>query len=323
LILSNAVLTDTVIAKSDYPSKTIRIICPYSPGGGYDRQARGIAPFLQKHLPNNVSVIVENIRGAGSLMAAHNVWKSKPDGYRIYQSPVSANMIDEFLNPKEVQLKMAEFEWIGQYTRDIRAIGIHPKMKINTWEELMERSKKKPIKFGTGGVSSSQAREGGLIAAMTGLKLRFIHYQGSKDTQAAMARGEIEMTQLSFTSMMRWGDDIRIFVLWNDERHPLIPDVPTAVEIGVPKDIYEKSVSLPVVGSARALAVAPGTPPQIMNTLRKAFNDSMADPEYKAWLKKVKQLHGPIIEGKDFRSIILSMQKALKENRDLIKQVVK
>jgi tripartite-type tricarboxylate transporter receptor subunit TctC len=158
---------------------------------------------------------------------------------------------------------------------------------------------------------------------MTGLKLRFVHYQGSKDTQAAMARGEIEATQLSFTSMMRWGDDIRIFVLWNDERHALIPDVPTAVEIGVPKDIYQKSVSLPIVGTARALTVAPGTPPDILKVLRTAFNAAMNDPEYKAWLKKVKLIHGPIVSGEAFRKKIVSMEKSIRDNADLVRQVVK
>jgi tripartite-type tricarboxylate transporter receptor subunit TctC len=321
--LSVSIISAPAFGATDFPKETIRIICPFSPGGGFDRQARGIAPFLQNHLPNKVSVIVENVRGAGGLVAAHQVWSAKPDGYTIFQSAVGPNMIDQFLNPKEIKFRMAEFEWIGQYRKDIRAIGIHPKLAVKNWNDFMELGKKKSILFGTSGVGSPQAREAQLIAAITGLNIGLVHYQGSNDVQAGMARGEIDATSINFNSLIRWGDDGRIFVLWDDERHPLIPDVPTALEAGVPKEQYQKIMSLPVVGTPRAFAAPPGTPPEVLKILQDAFMAAMNDPGYKAWLKKAKDIYGPVIAGDNFGKSIKLMDKSIKENMDLMQSIAK
>jgi len=318
-----ALVSNAAFSAGDFPAQTIRIICPFSPGGGFDRQARGIAPYLQKHLPSKVSVIVENVRGAGGLVAAHQVWSARPDGYTIYQSAVGPNMIDQFLNPDEIKFRMAEFEWIGQYRKDIRAIGIHPKLGVKSWQDFMARSKKQSILFGTSGVGSPQAREAQLIAAITGLNISMVHYQGSKDVQGGMARGEIDATCINFNSLLRWGEDGKIFVLWDDERHALIPDVPTAMEAGVPKQQYQKIMSLPVVGTPRAFALPPGTPPGVVNILRDAFTAAMNDPDYKAWIKKAKEIYGPVIAGDNFGKSIKAMDLAIRENKELMQSIAK
>jgi tripartite-type tricarboxylate transporter receptor subunit TctC len=138
-----------------------------------------------------------------------------------------------------------------------------------------------------------------------------------------MARGEVEAVQLNFNSLLRWGDDCKIFFIWERKRHPMIPHIPTALEMGVPEKEYTKIMSLPVLGTPRALALAPGTPPDIVKIVRKAFMGVMKDDKYKAWLKKARQIYGPVVPGEDFGKVLNNLDKSLKENMDLIKKLAR
>lgn len=321
LAVSLVWLCNPANSSTDYPKRNIVIIVPYSPGGGFDTQARGIAPYLEKHLPNKVNVIIKNMPGAGGLVAAHHVWGSKPDGYKIYQSVVAGALISQYLNPKEVSYRMEKFEWIGQYQKDIRAVAVNPKLPIHNWKDLLEFSKKQPVLFGTPGLGSAPYKESKLISKITGIPIDLVNYPGSSACQAGMARGEIQAINLNFNSLMRWGDDCRIIFIWDDERHPMIPDIPTAVEAGFPKDAYRKIMDLPVIGTPRAFAVAPGTPQEILTVLRKAFMQAMNDPGYKAWIKKAKQIYGPIVSGENFTGKIQEMNQNARDNIQLIKSL--
>lgn len=308
---------------TDFPAKEIRIICPYSPGGGFDVQARGIAPFIEKHLPNNVPVLVENMDGAGGLLAAHSVWNSSPDGYTILQAQVSTFMVEQYLNPGEVSFKMDEFRWVGQYQKDIRAFAVRPDMSIESWDDLVEYANSKGLLVGTAGLGSPPFKEAQLIAQLSGLKFDYVHYPGSSDVQAGFARKEVDAINLNFNSLMQWEaeGDAKILFIWDDQRHEMIPDVPTALEFGVPEDLYNEIMSLPVIGTPRAFAAPPGTPDEVLEVLRKAFMDAMNDPEYKAWTKSAKQIYGPIVPGDEFDKVIGTMDRAISENLELIKSL--
>ena len=319
--LSLSLLSNVAHSKVNYPRRNISIIVPYSPGGGYDTQARGIAPFMEKYLPNGVHIVIRNMPGAGGLVATHHVWNSKPDGYKILQAVVSGTLLEQYLNPKEIKYKMEKFEWIGQYQKDIRALAVHPKLPINNWNDLVKYSQKRSVLFGTPGLGSSPYKESKLLSKVTGIPIDLVNYPGSSACQAGMARGEIEAINLNFNSLIRWGKDAKILFVWDDQRHPMIPDIPTAVEAGLPKDDYKKIMDLPVVGAPRAFAVPPGTPQDVLKVLRKAFLQSMNDPDYKKWIKKAKQLYGPIIPGEDFKKVIQEMNQNANNNIKLIKSL--
>jgi len=319
--LSVAVIGAGACGAADFPKRSISIIVPYSPGGGFDTQARGIAPFLEKYLPGKANVIIKNMPGAGGLVATHHVWNSKPDGYKILQCVVAPSLVEQYLNPKEISFRLAEFEWIGQYQKDIRAVAVQPKLPIKNWNDLVAYGKKQPILFGTPGLGSPPYKESRLISKVSGIPIDLVNYPGSKECQAGMARGEIEAINLNFNSLMQWGDDARTIFIWDDERHPLIPDVPTAVQAGVPQDVYDRIMAPPIMGTPRAFAVPPGTPAEIVNILRKAFMQAMNDPGYKAWIQKAKQIYGPIVSGEDFNNVIKKMNANVRENLALIKSL--
>lgn len=309
--------------KSDFPVREIRLIVPFSPGGGFDIQARGIAPFIEKHVPNDVTVLVENIDGSGGLVAAHAVWNAKPDGYTILQSQVAISLVDQYLNPQEVSFNMSDFTWIGQYQKDIRAFAVRPDLPIDNWDELVEYAKSNTLLVGTPGLGSPPYKEAKLISVLADIPVDYVHYPGSSDVQAGFARKEVEAINLNFNSLMRWetDGDAKILFVWDDQRHPLIPNVPTALEAGMPESLYRKIMSLPIIGTPRAFACPPGTPDEVIDILQKAFMDAMNDPEYLAWIKTAKQIYGPIVSGDEFSDVIEAMDKAISENIDLVKSL--
>jgi tripartite-type tricarboxylate transporter receptor subunit TctC len=320
-VFSLGPLCDLANSASAYPRRSISIIVPFSPGGGYDTQARGIASFMKNYFPKKTNVIIRNMPGAGALVATHHVWNSKPNGYKILQSVVSPTLVEQHLSPKEVSFKMSEFEWVGQYQKDVRAMAIHPKLQFKNWNDVVEHAKKKPMLYGGGGLASSPSKEARLISLITKLPIDIANYPGSSGIQAGMARGEVEAVQLNFNSLLRWGDDCKILFIWEDQRHSMIPHIPTALEFGVPENEYRRIMELPVLGTPRALALPPETPPEIVKIVRNAFMQVMKDDKYKAWLKKARQIYGPVVPGEDFVKEINKMNQNVKKNLELLKKL--
>src|SRR5690606_202839 len=100
---------------ADYPNRDIHFIVPYSPGGGYDTLARTLAPFLAKHLPGNVNVIIENRTGAAAQVGTAYLQRSAPDGYTIGISNIPGLMAAEVLQ-ETPPYRLADFTWLGRVT---------------------------------------------------------------------------------------------------------------------------------------------------------------------------------------------------------------
>src|SRR5690606_16693145 len=106
--------------------------------------------------------------------------------------------------PTEIAFTMSEFKWIGAYDVDTRAWGIRPDLNFANWDELVARARKQPLLVGTGGVGDATHIEPAVAAASLGLPVEFVHYPGSSEMAAGMARGEIELASLAVASMGRY-----------------------------------------------------------------------------------------------------------------------
>jgi tripartite-type tricarboxylate transporter receptor subunit TctC len=132
--------------KADYPAKDITFIVGTNPGGGYDEWARGIAPYIQKHLPNKVNMIVENVAGANGRIAAVRLMQAKPDGYQF-------NIINSGLASSQalggVDFDMTKFSWLGTLTEESSVLFVSKKSNIKTVKDFFDRSK--PVLFASSG----------------------------------------------------------------------------------------------------------------------------------------------------------------------------
>jgi len=304
------------VSAAGYPDRIITWIIGTTPGGGYDLGARNIARFLPKHLPNKVTIVLQNKPGAGQMIAVHTLWASKPDGYTVCSFNSTGALMAKFVRPGEIKFDVTKFEYLGMWQEDTRAIGISKFLKASTWQELVARSKQKPILVGTGGAGTSQHIDPLMIEAVSDLKLKYIHYPGSAQTAPAMGRNEVEMevAQVATTEQLKDNGLGRTFCVLSKERSPFAPDVPTAVEAGMPEDQFEKLMDAPFFGATRVVAAPPGTDPQIVKILRKAMWDTFHDPQYLEHLKILKGDNNPM-KGEDYQNVIKRKLKAAQEDQ--------
>jgi tripartite-type tricarboxylate transporter receptor subunit TctC len=304
-----------------FPSRDIRLTVPFTAGGGFDAQARVIAPCLGRHLPGEPTVIVENKPGAEGLQALQQAWDAKPDGHTLVQVPLSGAVIQQFVNPDRIRYDVREMEWIGQYQQDARAVAVDPSLNVESWDDLTSLAEKRPIRFAGTGRGTSASTEASAFSEVLDLPAEVIEYEGSNEILGGFIRDEVDATIINYTSLMPWQQDgeVDILLLLEAERRDAIADVPTAVEAGVPEDDFDELMSLPIIGSARAFAAPPGTPEERVEILRNAFSDCMEDEEFIAYTESpaTEIVYGPM-SGEDFDGFVDEKAEVVQTNLDFI-----
>jgi tripartite-type tricarboxylate transporter receptor subunit TctC len=218
-----------------YPTKPVRIVVPFPPGGATDIVARLVADGLGKTW--NQQVLVENRAGAGGTIGTDHVAKSAPDGYTLLLCTLAANAIAPSVYPRLPYDAGKDFTAITPLTGTASVIAIHPGVPARTLAELIEYAKARPGRLtfsspGTG-VSSHLAMEN--FAYTTGLQLIHVPYKGSAPALNALAAGEVTMTfdPISTLAPLARAGKVRALAMSGAKRSPLLPDVPTIAEAGV------------------------------------------------------------------------------------------
>lgn len=311
-------------AAADFPTDDLRLTVPFSAGGGFDAQARAIAPYLEKHLPGSPTVIVDNQPGGDGLQAIQQVYSAEPDGHTLVQVGLSSAVIQQFVNPDLVRYDVSEFNWIGRYQQDIRGLAVDPALGIESWDDLMALAQERPIRFGGAGAGSPPSSEAVAISQLLDFPSEVIEYPGSNEVLGAFIRDEADAVVLNYTSLVPWQEagDADILLLWSEERVKRIPDVPTAVEAGVPQEDFDRLMGLPLIGTARAFAAPPGTPEEHVEILREAFAAAMEDQEFVAYTEEPNTdlIYAPM-GGEEFAKQVRKQMSAVEENLDLISEL--
>jgi tripartite-type tricarboxylate transporter receptor subunit TctC len=264
-------------AVPDFPTKNITIVVPYKAGGGFDLQARLIAPFLEKYLPKKVNVIIQNVEGAGGRLGVSQFAKSKPDGYTL--SVVGLETV-AFMSVLE-QLDDDPQNWtmLGQLSSDAPLVAVNAKTGLDSPAAM----KGKDFRFG---VTSENLPVAAVITTMIGSNYRPVLFDGSGDVILATTRGDVDVVYLSWPSMLKGVRDSKgalksVFVI-NKTRLPAAPDVPTIEEMGVkPND-----AQYAVLFVSRIIVAPAGMDKAIQTILVDAINKAEADPEFAAAMTK-------------------------------------
>lgn len=276
-----------------YKGKTIRLIVGLAPGGGYDTYSRLIARHMGKHIPGNPVIVVENMEGAGSLIAANYIFKvAKPDGLTIGHI-LGGLFLQQLLGKAGIEFDAAKFEYIGVPAQDNFMIGLSKASGITSLEKWM--ASKTTVKFGgvaPGGGTDDIPK---VLAHTLGLPIQLVTgYKGTGPVRLAFNSGEVQGVCNSWESFKStWRKEVEsgevVMVLQATVKaHPEVPNVPVAFEL-VKTDEARKliQVVLRVHGpSTRPYLLPPGTPKERVEMLRKAFMDTMKDPELLAEAKK-------------------------------------
>ncbi|MEX0802147.1 MAG: tripartite tricarboxylate transporter substrate-binding protein [Candidatus Binatia bacterium] len=285
-----------------YKGKTIRIVVGFSAGGGFDTYARAIARHMGKHIPGQPSIVVENMTGAGSLIAANHVYKvAKPDGLTIGHF-IGGLFLGQVLGQKGIEFDARKFEYIGAPITDHVVCALTKASGITSVEQWM--ASKTPVKMG--GIApgtSTPDNATRIFKAALGLPIQLVSgYKGTADVRLAAEGGEIaggcwgwDSVSVTWRKTLDSGD--AVVVLQASRRtHPDLPKVPQAVKLAK-TDEARKMIEVGIHGDSdivRTYTLPPGTPEDRVQLLRKAFNATLKDPEFVADAKKSKLNIGPI-----------------------------
>ena len=295
---------DTVHAqtRSFYEGKTVKVII--GPGGGYDYWGRLLARYMAKYVPGNPAFIVQNMPGAGSVIATNYVYNvAKPDGLTIGM-PTQQIYMGEFVSNPEVKFQMRKFLWIGSPDRNPAILYMRADAPYKSIDDVV-KSKIAPKCGGTGWESSS------LIVALDdaiGAKFELVlGYQEANQVDLAVVRGEVVCRDLGLTAhfsrepFLSWhakGFD-RHLLQTGRKRDPRAADTPTIFELMdqyKTTDINRRAVEVLTAGEefGHPMMAPPGTPPDRVKILREAYAKAMRDPELIAEAQKARWSIEPV-----------------------------
>ena len=263
-ISADAALRSTrVSAQSSYPASPIHIIVPFAPGGGADIVSRLLAPHLQAQLGQ--SVVVENRPGAAGRVGAGVVAKSAPDGYTLLVTTELSLVIAPHIGVPIGYDPLKDFAPISLLTRNTVMLVVHPSVPVHTLQEYIALARSRPgdMFFASSGVGGPNHLAGEIFNRMTGLKITHVPYQGTGlALQAVMSNqvGAMWGFMAGLIPYIREGT-LRAIAVGSKERSPVLPDVPTVAEAGVPG--FEAVSWIGMVAPA-------GTPGPVVDKLWKA-----------------------------------------------------
>jgi tripartite-type tricarboxylate transporter receptor subunit TctC len=284
-----------------FKGKTIRIIVGFSPGGGYDTYARLVARHLSKHVPGNPTLLVDNMTGAGSLISANHIYKvAKPDGLTIGHF-IGGLFLQQLLGKPGVEFDARKFEYVGVPAQDDFMLAISPETGITSAEQLM--SAKTPIKLG--GVSAGSGTDDlpNVFKATMGLPIQLVTgFKGTAPIRLAFDSGEVQGLFNSWQSFKAtWRNELdsgkaKIVLQGTLTPHPELPNIPLAIDFAKTEDAKKLiRVVVQVHGATvRPFVLPPGTPKDRVQMLRKAFMETVKDPELLAEAKKARLEMNPL-----------------------------
>ena len=294
---------DQAQAQSDFfQGKTIRIIVGYSPGGGYDALARMLSRHMGKYIPGHPAIMVENMAGAGSLLAANHVYKiAKGDGLTMGHFS-GGFAYSQVTGQPGIQLDMKKFVYVGAMARDESAIALTKASGITSMERWF--AAKSPVKMGTTGPGAFGTDNVLKIAkAALNLPMQIISgYKGTADMRLAAESGGIDGTTWGWDTMRSgWQKSLEsgvvVVVLQTvPKAFPDLAKVPLAIDLAKSaetKQLIEYGIHFPSK-ITKTLALPPGTPADRAQILQKALQETVRDPEFIAEAEKARLGLNPV-----------------------------
>jgi tripartite-type tricarboxylate transporter receptor subunit TctC len=265
-------------AQAKYPDRPIRLVIPFPPGGGYDAIGR---PWAEKIKALLGTIVVENQGGGGSSLGAASVARARPDGYTILLGGSSTHITEAILKSRPLYDPLKDLEPISNIAVAPFALAMHPSVPAQTLTEFIAYVKANPgkLSYGHAGVGSLNHLTGELLKSLAGIPgLVQVPYRGSGPATTDTLAGQVAMVTPAVTAPLleyhRTGK-LRILAVTSPARLIAAPDIPTAVEAGVPGMVSQQLIGL----------FAPaGTPKAIIDQIASATRTALAEKAYQQFL---------------------------------------
>jgi tripartite-type tricarboxylate transporter receptor subunit TctC len=279
-----------------YPVKPIKMVVGYAPGGGSDIMGRLIAQQITEAMGQQV--VVENRAGAAQNVAAELVAKSPADGYTLFMSSAALG-VNVSLYPKLNYDPIKDFAPVAVFSTSPNLLLVHPSFPARNVREFIAVAKKNPgrLNFSSSGSGSTQHLSGELLNLMISVNMAHIPYKGSAPSMTALASGEVDFSfnNIPASQPLMTPGRIRALAITSAKRSPLLPELPTMIEGGLPGFVTETwyGVLMPA-----------GTPGEVINALNAVIVKAVQKEEFRARLAQMGA--DPVAETPEyFRKMLL------------------
>jgi tripartite-type tricarboxylate transporter receptor subunit TctC len=261
-----------------YPSRPIRLVVPFPPGGAFDAVGR---PWADKMKPLLGAVVVENIGGGGSSLGAAAAARARPDGYTILLGGTQTHVNEALLKSRPLYDPVKDLDPIASVAAYFLGIAVHPSVPVQTLKEFIAYANANPGKLSHGhaGVGTIQHLTGELFKSLVGTpEIVQVPYRGTGPAIADLISGQVPIGIVGVTGQVlefHRSGKMRVLAVTSPTRLIAAPELPTAAELGLP--------GLTVTGSIGLLAPT-GTPIGIIEPIAQATRTAVAEPAYKQML---------------------------------------
>ena len=278
-LLALLIILPLTARAQDWPTRPIRVIVPYPPGGSTDIAARLIGDYLGRSLGQQT--VVENKSGAGGVIGVEAAEQSAPDGYTILVAPdfVSSapHIFKMNLDPMKALVPVIEI------SRQPVVLAVHPSLGVSTLAEFIALAKREPgMGFATSGVGSQQQIVAEWFAKLAGIKMQHVPYRGGGQAINDLIAGHIKVASLGSTPLVPHykAGTVRILAQSTEARSPSLPDVPTYQEAGIKGLVLDQWLGV---------FVPTGTPPAIVAKLNAEIGKALEEKNVRENLLKSAQ----------------------------------
>lgn len=283
-----------------FKGETIRVISPYSPGGGYDAYSRFMAKYLGKYLPGNPKTVVQNRPGGGGVIGSNFMYNAKPDGLTIGIFPTDL-VSNQLIGQEGVQFDFQQFRYLGSLSKATKACFVRTDTGVKTLDDLIGTGKK--VYVGSSGSGGDMVFSKLLINELkAGIEI-VLGYQGTADTHIAVEAGEIDGRCTTWSTVPasnpQWIEDNFVTAIIQFTLDAPDPQLPNAPMITPYKDKFSDigwnsllAAMLPLQ-TYRPFVLPKGTPDDIAVTFQAAFQKVIEDPDFIADLKLAKRPFDP------------------------------
>jgi tripartite-type tricarboxylate transporter receptor subunit TctC len=257
-----------------YPSRPVRLVIPFPPGGAFDAVGRPLADRMKSLLG---TLVIENVGGGGSSIGAAQVARAKADGYTILLGGTQTHLNEALLKARPLYDAVKDLDPIAGVAAYGLCIAVHPSLPVKNLQELIAYAKQNPgkLSYGHSGVGSIQHLAGELFKSLAGTPdIVQVPYRGTGPVIQDIVSGQIPLGIPGVTAQiieLHRAGRMRVLAVTSPTRLTTAPELPTAVELGLPEMVVRGSIGL--------LAPA-STPPDIIEQLAQATRTAVAEPGF-------------------------------------------
>jgi len=259
-----------------YPTKPIRLVAPFAPGGALDLIARGVGAKLSESMGQ--PVVVENKAGASGAIGSEMVAKSPSDGYTLLLGATTTHGINPAFNPKSLPYDaLKDFTPVSLVATIPHALVVNPKLPVNSVQDLVKLGKSRSLNYGSAGNGSPHHLAAELFKSLTGIQAVHVPYKGSGPALADLMAGNIDFISVEYTAAEPHvkNGKLKAIALATRERVPGI-DLPTVAEAGYPG--FEVTSWYAIFGPA-------GMPPEVTAKLASEIHKAVTQTDLRERLR--------------------------------------